>query len=305
MAARALRIATRSSPLALVQADLVAGLLRDAVGAVEVEVVPLVTEGDRRTDVPLSELGGKGVFATEVQAAVLSGRADLAVHSAKDLPARTPEGLTIAAVPTRADPRDALVGAPLSGLPEGAVVATGSRRRRVQLAHLRDDLRFVDLRGNMATRLGRVGTDGIAAVVVAVAALERLGWGARLADPSSEVLEPDTFVPQVGQGALAVECRSDDDRTIELVGAVDHPPTRRCVDAERAFLTELGGDCDLPAGAHAHLDGGTLVLRAVLSPAEWDRHPAPVARLERRGPDPVELGRSAAVDLRAALPEPA
>ncbi|MBM3663122.1 MAG: hydroxymethylbilane synthase [Actinobacteria bacterium] len=303
MGGHALRIATRSSPLALIQAELVAGLLRNAHPDLDVTTVPLVTEGDRRTDVPLSELGGKGVFATEVQAAVISGWADVAVHSAKDLPALTPPELVIGAVPERTEARDALIGGALSTLPTGAVVATGSRRRQVQLAHLRGDLRFVDLRGNMATRLDQVGRDGVAAVVVAVAALDRLGWQERLGANESEVLSVTDMVPQVGQGALAVECRADDATTRGLLADVEHGPTRRCVDAERAFLCELGGDCDLPAGAHAGIDGAGLRIRAVLAPGEWPTHPVPIARVELSGTDPVALGRSAAIDLRSALGE--
>ena len=295
MGGDALRIATRESPLALWQARHVAARLRDAHGALEVELVPMTTEGDRRTDVPLSEIGGKGVFAKEVQRAVLDGRADLAVHSAKDLPALTPEGLVIAATPPRADVRDALVGHGLADLPTGAVVATGSQRRRVQLAHLRGDLQFVDLRGNMATRLARVGE--VDAVVVAAAALERLG----LADRITEHLDASTMVPQVGQGALAVECRADDPRTTMLLAAIDDTETRTHVTAERSFLVELGGDCSLPAGAHARSDGPDVVLRAVLAPADWPTHPAPVCHVEVRGDDPVALGVRAAVALRGAV----
>ncbi|MBU6215666.1 MAG: hydroxymethylbilane synthase [Acidobacteria bacterium] len=299
----ALRIATRSSPLALVQAGLVADELRARHPGLIVDLVSVVTEGDRRLEVPLAELGGKGVFANEVQAAVLDGRAEVAVHSAKDLPARTPDGLRIAAVPRRADPRDALVGGRLHELPTGATVATGSGRRRAQLAHLRGDLRFVDLRGNMARRLGQVGVDGIDAVVVAVAALDRLGWSDRVAPGSaSEVFPADQVVPQVAQGALAIECRVDDDRSAALLESIQDPGSRRCVDAERAFLRTLGGDCDLPAGAHVVVDaGGELHLRAVLAPASWPEHPAPLAHVERRGVDPEVVGTSAAHDVLAAV----
>jgi hydroxymethylbilane synthase len=259
---RTLRIATRASELALWQAHHVAGLLRAAHPGLGVELVPLSTEGDRRTDVPLAEIGGKGVFATEVQAAVLDGRADLAVHSAKDLPAATPDGLAIAAVPPRGDPRDALVGAALGDLGEGDVVATGSARRRVQLAALVPGLGFADLRGNMATRLARA--EGFAAIVVALVALERLGLGDRVAD----VLDPGAVVPQVGQGALAVECRAAEDGTLDLLAAIEDPASRRVVDCERAFLAELGGDCSLPAGAHAtEQPDGSLRLDAVLAAA--------------------------------------
>jgi hydroxymethylbilane synthase len=299
--ARQLRIATRASALARWQAEHVAGLLRAVVPGVEVELVPMTTEGDRRLDVPLHEIGGKGVFAKEVQAAVLDGRADLAVHSAKDLPALTPHGLVIAAVPERGDVRDALVGHRLGDLPTDAVVATGSNRRRAQLADLRPDLRFAELRGNMATRLGRSGE--FDAIVVAAVALERLGLG----DHLSDIVPVSLMVPQVGQGALAVECRVDDAATREVLAAVDHGPSRRRVDAERAFLVELGGDCTLPAGAHAELldgdgDGDGLRMRAVLG-AEVDPDlPASqrprLARWSGEGPDPDALGRAAARALR-------
>jgi hydroxymethylbilane synthase len=242
-----IRIATRASPLARWQANHVAALIRTVRPDAEVVVEPLSTEGDRRTDVPLSEIGGKGVFATEVQAAVFDGRCDVAVHSGKDLPALTPDGLVIAAVPERGDVRDALVGCRLIDLPADGVVATGSARRRVQLAHLRPDLRFQELRGNMATRLSRAAD--VDAIVVAAVALERLGLAHQLTD----VLPATLMIPQVAQGALIVECRSGDVELLALLAQIEHAPSRRQVDAERAFLTELGGDCSLPAGAHATL----------------------------------------------------
>ena len=260
------RLATRSSPLAVWQAEHVAGLLRDAHPGIEVALVRTDTVGDRRLDVPISEIGGKGVFATEVQRLVLDGSADAAVHSAKDLPAVTDEGLALVAVPERGDPRDALVGSTLSGLREGAVVATGSQRRRVQLATLRPDLTFVELRGNMATRLGKVPEGG--AIVVAAVALSRLG----LADRIDEVLAADLLIPQVGQAALAVEARAGDTATADLLAAIEHAPSRRRVDAERAFLAELGGDCDLPAGAHATLDGDRIHVRALLAADDGTVH---------------------------------
>jgi hydroxymethylbilane synthase len=287
-----LRIATRSSPLARWQARHVADLIRRVSPDRSVELVTMSTEGDRRIDAPLSEIGGKGVFAKEVQAAVLDGRADLAVHSAKDLPAATPPGLVIGAVPTRGDSRDALVGCRLVDLPTDGVVATGSARRRAQLAHLRPDLSFAELRGNMATRLDKAGD--FAAIVVAAVALERLG----LADHLTEVLPASLFVPQVGQGALAVECRADDAATAELLAAIEDPPSRLTVDAERAFLAELGGDCSLPAGASAEVTAeGGLRLRAVLASDER----GPIVRHTDTGADPLELGRSVAMTVRSAL----
>jgi hydroxymethylbilane synthase len=293
-------LATRGSALARWQAEHVTALLRAAHPELHVEIVAVSTEGDRRLDVPLSEIGGKGVFATEVQAALLDGRADLAVHSAKDLPAVTGDGLALAAVPERGDARDALVGAPLEGLRPGAVVATGSARRRAQLARVRPDLAFAELRGNMATRLAKAAD--FDAIVVAAVAFERLG----LAEHLSQVLDVDTFVPQVAQAALAVECRADDATTRELVGTIEHLPSRRRVDVERAFLAELGGDCSLPAGAHAQLrPDGSLHLRAFLADAVGGTVVVDDASLDaERASDAVALelhGRGAAARLRDAL----
>jgi len=246
-----LRAATRGSPLALWQVTHVASLLAPA--GVEVEPVVVETSGDQQLDRPIWEIGGKGVFVKEVQAAVLDGRADFAVHSAKDLPSVTVDGLVLAAVPERGEPRDALVGSTLADLATGALVATGSVRRRSQLAWLRPDLTFSGLRGNIATRLAKA--DGFAAIVMAAAALERLG----LADRITEVLDPEVMLPQVGQGALAVEARADAATTIEALVAIQHGPSRIAVDAERGFLAELGGDCDLPAGAYATLGADGIV----------------------------------------------
>lgn len=254
-----IRIATRGSALARWQAEHVGALLRGADPTSDVQLLVVDTQGDRRLDVPIWELGGKGVFAKEVQAAVLDGRADFAVHSAKDLPSVAVPGLTIACVPERGDPRDALVGATLAGLPEGAEVATGSLRRQAQLAAVRPDLRFVGLRGNMATRLAKVADHD--AIVVAAAAFDRLGW----ADEITERLGIDVVLPQVAQAALAVECREDDGSLRELLGAAEHGPSRRCVDAERAFLAELGGDCSLPAACYAVVtEGGQLQVEGRL-----------------------------------------
>jgi hydroxymethylbilane synthase len=259
VAPRVLRAATRGSPLARWQAEAIAALVREQDPEVEVELVVVDTQGDRRLDVPIWELGGKGVFAKEVQAAVLDGRADLAVHSAKDLPSVSVPGLVIAAVPERGDPRDALVGSTLADLPEGAEVATGSLRRQAQLATARPDLRFVGLRGNMATRIAKAADHD--AVVVAATALDRLG----LADQISERLTTELVLPQVGQAALAVECREEDGSLRELLASVEHGDTRRAVDAERAFLAELGGDCSLPAAAYAVVTaGGLLAIEARL-----------------------------------------
>ena len=270
-----LRAATRGSALARWQAAFVASLLDEPVEFVVVE-----TTGDRRQDVPIHEMGGTGVFVKEVQAAVLEGRADIAVHSAKDLPAETPPGLVIGAVPERGDPRDALVGSRLDDLPAGARVATGSVRRRAQLASLRPDLTFAGLRGNIDTRLRKaVDYD---AVVMAAAALQRLGREEHIA----EVLDVDVLVPQVAQGALAVECRADDVRAREALARIEHAASRRAVDVERAFLAELGGGCDLPVGAYAEVDDdGGVRVRGLL--ASLDGHVV----LRASGTDGAALAR--------------
>jgi len=288
MGAPGLRAATRGSTLARVQTAAVAELLRAAGGA-EAEPVVVDTAGDRRQDAPIWAIGGQGVFVKEVQAAVLDGRADIAVHSAKDLPSTPTEGLVIAAIPPRGDPRDALVGGTLAGLPVGARVGTGSVRRRAQLAWLRPDLTFAGLRGNMETRLAKAS--GFDAIVVAAAALDRLGRSSA----RSEVLDPEVVVPQVGQGALAVECRADDTATLALLAAIDHRPSRLAVEAERAFLREIGGSCDLPVGAHATVaaDGLSIRLEGMLATGDGRI----VLRHRDTDADPVALGRRVARHL--------
>lgn len=283
--------ATRGSELARWQANYVAGLLR-LRSRRDVEAVIVSTVGDRDKITPLHEIGGKGVFVKEVQAAVLDGRAHFAVHSAKDLPALTPDGLVIAAVPERADPRDVLVGATLASLGEGSTVGTGSVRRRVQVLEQVDGVVVTELRGNIATRLAKVGE--LDAVVMAAAALERLNRWPEV----YEVLEPEVMLPQVGQGALAIECRADDEETLAALAEIDDPVAHRCLDAERAFLMELGGDCDLPAGAFAETDSvdGDIRVRAMLSDGDRVVH-----RSEATGADGQRLGRELAIELRDRL----
>jgi len=239
--------------------------------------------GDRVQNRPIHEIGGQGVFTKEVQSAVQRGEADMAVHSAKDLPSGpSPDGLVLACVPERADVRDCLVGATLNTLRTGATVATGSVRRRAQLSALRPDLAFVELRGNMATRLEKVPPGG--AVIAAAAALHRLG----LTDRIAQLLEPGLLLPQVAQGALAVECRGDDAEALEQLARIEDPVARRRVDAERSFLARLGGGCDLPVGAlAADLGGGRLRLVGLLC----DRSPF---RAEAEGYDPQALGLAVA-----------
>jgi hydroxymethylbilane synthase len=288
-----LRIATRASAQALAQTTWVADELRRLHPGLEVTLVETQTRGDVDKNTPIWELGGKGIFAKEVQLAVLRGDADLAVHSGKDLPSATPEGLAIVAVPARRDARDVLIGSTLADLPTGARVATGSIRRRSQLAWLRPDLTFAGLRGNIGTRLERAADHD--AIVMAAAALGWLG----LEDRATEVLEPEVMLPQVAQGTLAIEARADDEATAQLVAPLEDPVSRRCFDAERAFLRTLGGDCNLPAGAHAVPtlgpadEAGFVTVTGLL--ASLDGHV--VLRASVTGCDPAEAGEQVATQL--------
>lgn len=288
------RLATRGSPQARTQAESVAKALAGC--GVQAELVLIETTGDRRLDVPLHTIGGQGVFVKEVQQAVLDGRADVAVHSAKDLPSETHPELRIAAFTARRDAADALIGRRLDDLATGATVATGSVRRRAQLAVVRPDLRFVELRGNIARRLSQIPAEG--AIVMAVAALQILDQTDRIA----ERLDPRRFVPAVGQGCVAVEARADDGRTRAAVAEIDDAATRHAVEVERAYLAQLGSGCSLPVGGHV-ADGVLHVFLAAQADAgEAGAGVAPrVARDElalRGDRGDLELAREAA---RAAL----
>jgi len=283
-----LRLATRRSPLALIQARSIQERL--AAKGVVSELIEVDTKGDQHRDTPLSQMGGQGVFALEVQNAVMRGEADVAVHSAKDLPSQTMSGLFLACVPERLDAADVLVGRSLAGLGPGATVATGSPRRRALLLAHRPDLNIVELRGNMARRLDQIGQGGVDAIVSAVAALTRLGHSEKIA----ERLDPQWFTPQVGQGALALETRSDDEATIELLHTIDDEQVHQCLLAERAFLRELGAGCTIPAGAWAQADGNGWTLRAVMLSTDGST----TLRTAQSGTNPEELGRLAATDLR-------
>ena len=294
-----LRIASRGSALARWQAEHVAQLLIHDAGlsSVGIEFVLIETSADRRLDLSIERLGGKGVFVKEVQEAVLDGRADLAVHSAKDLPAASVDGLVLASITERADPRDVLVGARYDALPHAAHIATGAQRRRAQLAFHRPDLRFSELRGNIATRLSRAAAYD--AIVMAKAALDRLEPELRATGTMPEivdVLDPAIMTPQVGQGALAIECRAGDDLMPRLV-AIEHAASRRAVDAERAFLSELGGDCSLPAGAFATLVSDDIQITGVLCAPNQPM----LVKETRRGREPELVGRLVARNLVEAL----
>jgi hydroxymethylbilane synthase len=258
-----LRIATRRSRLALWQAEHVAALLRQAHPGLAVELVPMVTEGDRILDRALAEIGGKGLFIKELEVAMFEGRADLAVHSMKDVPAALPDGMVLASVLERADPRDAFVSnrfKTLNALPIGAKVGTSSLRRQCQLRHTRPDLEILQLRGNVDTRLRKLDQGEYDAIILAAAGLKRLGLDQRIAS----LVPTEVSLPAVGQGVIGIECRGADQPTRQLVGALEHMATRSCLEAERAFAARLEGSCQSPVAGFAEFRAGRLRVRGLV-----------------------------------------
>jgi hydroxymethylbilane synthase len=265
-----LRIATRKSALALWQAEHVATLLRQAHAGLEVELVPISTKGDRIQDRSLAAIGGKGLFIKELETALEEQRADIAVHSMKDVPSEVPDGFSIAAVLPRADPRDALISARagrVEDLPPGARVGTSSLRRQAQLMSARPDLRIQALRGNVDTRLRRLDDGELDAILLACAGLIRLGWESRI----TAHLDVRTCLPAVAQGIIGMECRADDAYSRALLQVLNDPTTRTAMDAERAFAGRLGGSCQSPIAAHATLDGNQLRLDGLVAEPDGSR----------------------------------
>ena len=292
-----LRIATRKSLLALWQAQHVAMLLRQAHSGLEVELVPMVTQGDRIQDRTLAAIGGKGLFIKELETALAEHRADIAVHSMKDLPGELAPGLIIAAVLERADARDALVtakAADLDGLPLRCRVGTSSLRRQAQLLAARPDLKIETLRGNVDTRLRRHDAGEMDAIVLACAGLTRLGLESRI----TARLDPKICLPAVAQGVIGIECRAADERTRELMSVLEYPATRIAMDAERAFAYRLGGSCQSPIAAHARLEGLQLILDGLVAEPDGSRLLRDTAT--GRADDPVALGVLLAERILAA-----
>jgi hydroxymethylbilane synthase len=278
-------IASRGSQLALWQARWVAGQLSAAGQECRIEIIK--TTGDKITDVPLAKVGTKGLFTKEIEEALIDGRAHLAVHSLKDLPTELPEGLVLAAIPEREDPRDAMVGRTLANLPQGAKVGTSSLRRAAQLRQLRPDLQVESIRGNLDTRLRKLDEGQYDAILLAAAGLKRLGWGDRIA----EILSPEQMCPAVGQGALAIEARAGFDGAKML----DHADTRTAVLAERGVLGALGGGCQVPIGAYATVSEGRVHLLAIVAAPDGTQ----VIRAESEGPSAEAslIGASLAAEL--------
>lgn len=289
-----LRIATRQSPLALWQAHYVKQRLEACHAGLRVELVPMVTRGDVILDTPLAKVGGKGLFVKELELALLEDRADIAVHSMKDVPVDFPEGLGLVTICERDDPRDAFVSNhydSLEALPQGSIVGTSSLRRQCQLAESRPDLVIRSLRGNVGTRLGKLDNGEYDAIILAVAGLKRLDLESRI----KVALPPEQSLPAVGQGAVGIECRLDDTRTHALLAPLHHHETAIRVQAERAMNTRLEGGCQVPIGSYAELIDGELWLRALVGAPDGSQ----MVRGERRGhpQDAEQLGISLAEEL--------
>ncbi|MFC2029172.1 hydroxymethylbilane synthase [Chloroflexota bacterium] len=288
MSQHRLIIGTRGSSLALWQTEHVSRLLQDAHHDLDIEVRTIQTLGDRVRDRALSQIGGKGLFVKEIETALLADEIDLAVHSLKDMPTEQPDGLILGAIPERADARDALVVRDSTGglleLPPGARVGTSSLRRRTQVLAARPDLQVLDLRGNVDTRLRKLGEGQYEAIVLAVAGLVRLGR----VEAITQYLSLEDMLPAVGQGALCVEVRAGDDVTQRLVALLDHPPSRQATEAERAFLRRLEGGCQVPIGAYAEVSEGSLHLQGLVAALDGTR----LVRSETHGPaaEAAQLG---------------
>jgi hydroxymethylbilane synthase len=275
-------IGSRGSKLALWQAEHVYNCLKPF--GVEARIEIIKTSGDQIQDVPLAQVGGKALFTKEIDEALLNGAIDLAVHSMKDVPTELPAGLTIAAIPEREEPRDALIGCSLADLQDGARVGTSSLRRQAQLLAYRQGLEIQVLRGNVDTRLRKLDEGQYDAIVLAAAGLRRLGWQERI----RELIAVEIMCPAVGQGALAIETRSDGGAAHELVRKLDHVDTRIAVTAERAMLEKLGGGCQVPIGGYAFIEKGVIHMRAIVASPDGKR----VVRAELSGVDPLRTGAS-------------
>jgi len=289
-----LRVGTRGSALALAQAEGVRKAISQVISHRNFELVPITTAGDTHRG-PLPAVGGKGLFTTDIQEALATAKIDLAVHSAKDLPATSLDGVVLAAIPPREDPRDALItrhGGGLAKLGPGTSVGTSSLRRSMQLLAMGRGLVPTPIRGNVDTRLRKLSAGEVQALVVALAGLRRLGKDGRVA----EVLPTSVMLPAPGQGALAVECRAGDKDMREALSKIEDPLARRAFEAERAFLLALGGSCNVPLGALATLDGNEIRLRGLVGTLDGAR----ILRDEFRGTDPVAVGESLAERMRAA-----
>jgi len=292
-----LKIGTRGSALAVTQSEWIKNRIVSRHPDISVELVRIRTKGDKIIDSPLSKIGGKGLFVKEIEDALLRKEVDLAVHSIKDVPAELPEGLCLAVFPEREDPRDVFISkeyASLSDLPEGASIGTGSLRRSSQLMHIRPDIHIVQLRGNVDTRLKKLESGAMQAIILAAAGMNRLGLSAEI----TEHLSTEALMPAIGQGALGLETREDDDRTLEILSFLNHRPTELAVRAERSFLKRLEGGCQVPIAGFGIVEGGNIILKGMVAELDGSR----IIRDEIKVPDSEaeELGFALAERLLGA-----
>lgn len=286
-------IGTRGSKLALWQSEHIKAKVEEITG-LPVRLKVIKTTGDKILDVPLAKVGGKGLFTKELEVALMAGEVDMCVHSMKDVPTELPEGLYIAAMPERVDPRDVIVsgkGYTLDTLPEGARVGTSSLRRVAQVRHLRPDVEIVDVRGNLDTRMRKAEEGEVDAVILAAAGITRMGW----ADRITHYVEPEQMISAVGQGAIGVEIREDDEEMRHVMERIGHPETMECVTAERVVMRRLEGGCQVPIGAYARIEGATMVMDAMVGSLDGST----IVRRRVEGPaeDPVGLGERMVQEL--------
>ena len=294
MSDQLIRIATRKSPLAMWQAEHVKAALEAVHPGIDVELIGMTTKGDRILDTPLAKIGGKGLFIKELEVGMLEGTADIAVHSMKDVPVEFPEGLELAVVMEREDPRDAFVSNnfdSIDDLPQGATVGTASLRRQCQLQARRPDLKITPLRGNVNTRLSKLDNGDYDAIILAAAGLIRLGFSERI----RAFIGPDESLPAIGQGAIGIECRLDDERVKSLIAPLHHDETSTRLAAERAMNERLNGGCQVPIAGHATLDGDSLTIHGLVGEPDGST----IVRASRSGPaaDAASLGTAVAEEL--------
>ncbi|MDF2633961.1 MAG: Porphobilinogen deaminase [Pelosinus sp.] len=294
MKRKKITIGTRGSKLALWQANHIADCIRSQYPGVDVSLLHIVTTGDKILDVPLAKIGGKGLFTKELETAMLNGEIDLAVHSLKDMPTQLPKGLLLAAITERADAGDAFISpkyGTVENLPQGAKVGTSSLRRKAQLLKYRSDLTICDLRGNLDTRLKKLETGDLDAIILAVAGLKRLGWQEKI----TQVLSNAICLPAVGQGALAIEARSNDEEVLEMLAFLNHQETRWAVEAERAYLAEVEGGCQIPIGVYGKMEQEVLTLEAVILSVDGIRQIR--QRISGAPAEGEQLGKTLAQDM--------
>jgi len=295
---KSLLLGTRGSRLALIQAEEIKKILLDKIPGLEAIIKVIETEGDSDRTSPLSGFGGRGAFVKSIESALLRGEIDTAVHSLKDLPSTLPDGLVLGAVPVREDPRDVLVSKgshDLVSLPSGSVIATGSARRKSQILNIRPDISCIGIRGNVETRIRKLDRGDIDAIVLAASGLKRLGFTASI----SQFLEPELILPAPCQGALGLECRTDDKETLELLAVIDNPDIRCCVDAERVFIASLGMGCHTPVGALAQYHGANIVFSGYVMYGENGKILRKTCNITKK--NVIERVRELAMQFRAKI----